>query len=159
MPFLASLSLSPSPLTQGFLIQRRLNVFTASQCQSKMAGARETERGSEKRRRTPRARNRDEVSPFGRVIAASILTETQVSALDPCMMVPLTLQAGRECPVKRCFIQQRRAGQGLHHYHKKEPRRKHAIHINSPHWTQACYGGHKPFSRSARTGRNIIRMH
>ncbi len=36
--------LPPSPLTQGFLIQRRLNVFTDTQCQSKMAGARETER-------------------------------------------------------------------------------------------------------------------
>lgn len=55
--FLSPRVLPPSPLTQGFLIQRRLNVFTASQCQSKMAGASATERGSKKRRRTERASN------------------------------------------------------------------------------------------------------
>lgn len=44
--FLSLCVLPPSPLTQGFLIQRRLNVFTDTQCQSKMAGAREMERES-----------------------------------------------------------------------------------------------------------------
>lgn len=74
-----------------------------------MAGAREMER--ERRRvrkgeRQKKAGKREEVSPFGTVIAVSILTETQVSALDPRMTVPLTLQAGRECPVKGRSIQE-----------------------------------------------------
>ncbi len=113
----------------------------------------------EKRRKTKKASEREEVSPFGTVIAVSILTETQVSALDPRMTVPLTRQAGRECPVKGRSIQQRWALARLHrhHYHQKEANP--SIHVNSPHWTQACYKGHKPLSRPPLYRRTNMHTH